>query len=190
MDYAIRQVGIELHPKLVIHDSNQNEIWVEDLFYVDLAYRRFFRQYIRETFGVDFKYDLELLRTFRDHVVYGMDYETGIMTLNGSLDDCKYFEKYLTKKWNMELIEEGNMKPASEDLFLDYSNSLDNSKRGHQYCMNPIVKRMCPKVEDRKWKINHDWNNDEIVKKINSLPLDVTDIGDVFVRNHELSYRN
>lgn len=188
MDYAIRQVGIELHPKSVIHDSNQNEIWIEDLFYVDMAYKRFFRQYIREVFGVDFKYDLELLRTFRDHTVYSMDYETGIMTLDGSLNDCKYFEKYLTNKWNMTLIDEGEMKPAPEDLYLEYSRSLDNSKRGHQYCMHPLVRRDCPIAYGRKWKVEHDWGSDPIVQKIKAMPFDVTYVKDIFMNDHNLSY--
>ena len=188
MDYAIRQVGLELHPKSVIHDSNQNEIWIKDLFYIDLAYQRFYRRFIKETYGVDFKYDLELLRTFRDHTVYKMDYQTGIMTLNGSLRDCEYFEKYLLRKWDMSLVNVGDMKEASEDLYLDYSNSLDNSKRGHQYCMDPMVRRCCPIVSNRQWLIRHDWENDEVVKRINSLPADVTLVDDIFMKDHNRFY--
>jgi len=190
MDIAIRQLGLEIHPKSVIHDSNQNEIWIKDLFYVDMAYKRFFRQYIKETFGVDFKYDLELLKTFRDHTVYEMDYDTGIMTLKGPLSDCQYFEKYLLQRWNMTLENVGEMKPASEDLYLDYSKNLDNSKRGHQYCMHPLVRRTCPMVSDRQWKVHHDWDNDELVKKIRSMPYDVSYTNDIFMLNHGLSYKN
>ena len=185
MDYAIRELGIDLHPKSVIHDSNQNEIWIKDLPYVLRAYKRFFRTFLKEVYGVDFKYDLELLRTFRDHTVVAMDYETGIFEFEeGPLDDILYYEKYLTKFWNMELIEEGSQKPASEDIIEGYCNLLDMGKKPHLYCMDPEVKRNCPMVYGRKWKFNHDWSTDEICIKMDSMPFDLNTVDDRFVLDH------
>ena len=180
MSYAIRQLGIEIHPKSVIHDSNQNQIWIKDLFYVAKAYFHFFREYERDYIGVDLKYDLELMRNYRDHTIFNMDWENSIMTLDGPEDDIKYFEKYLYPNWKIELVKEyESIEPCSEDLYLDYSK--DYAARSHQYCMHPEIKRNCPMLYGRQYHINHDWENDEIFQKIATLPLDMTQTPDRFI---------
>lgn len=187
MDYAIRQLGFNLKPKSVIHDSNQNEIWIKDLPYILRAYKRFFRDFIKQVYGVDFKYDLELLRTFRDHTVVKMDFNTGIMEFEeGPESDILYYEKYLTNFWNMELIEEGTKKEASDDLIRDFCNMIDWGKKPHLFCMDPMVRRTCPMVSGRKWKFNHDWANDEICKKMDNMSLDAVSMTDIFVKDHSL----
>ena len=185
MDYAIRELGIDLHPKSVIHDSNQNEIWVKDLPYVLRAYKRFFRDFLREVYGVDFKYDLELLRTFRDHSVVDMNFETGILEFEeGPLDDILYYEKYLTKFWDMELIDEGGQRPASNDLIEGYCNMLDMGKKPHLFCMDPSVRRSCPMVYGRKWEFKHNWHTDDLCIKMDAMPFDTNDLPDRFALSH------
>lgn len=180
MSYAIRQLGFDIHPKSVIHDSNQNLIWIKDLFYIARAYYHFFREYERDYIGVDFKYDLELMRNYRDHTIFSMDWESGIMTLEGPEDDIKYYESYLYPNWDMELIKEyEKAEEAPEDLILEFSK--DYSARSHQYCMHPAIKRNCRWLYGRQYKVNHDWDNDPIFKKINELPLDMTTIPDRFI---------
>ena len=189
MDYAIRQLKLDLHPKSVIHDSNQNEIWIDDLFYVAKCYQRFFRQFIKETYGVDFKYDLELMRTFRDHTVFEMDFDTSVCTFDGPLDDILYYEKYLKNKWKFKVIDEGKQTPASDDLIRDFCDMLDVKKKPHLFCMNPNVKRNCPMVSGRKLEIIHDWKNDELMKKILSMPMDTTQMDDVYSKEWGLKTR-
>lgn len=180
MTYACRQLGFDIHPKSVIHDSNQNLLWIVDLFYINYAYFHFFRQYERDYIGVDFKYDLELMRNYRDHTVFSFDYENSIMTLDGPEDDIEYYVKHLQTKWKLEMINESDSREKpSEDLYLDFSK--DYNARSHQYCMHPDIKRNCDMVYGRKYKVYHDWENDEMIKKIDSLPLDMTNVTDRFV---------
>lgn len=182
MVYAIRQLGIDIHPKSVIHDSNQNLINVKDLFYVDLAYKRFFREFIKQREGVDFKYDLELLKTFRDHTVYSMDFDKGLLTLSGPEKDLKYYEKYLFDNWDMKIVKDNDsIAEPSKDLYYDFSRALDSSKRGHQYCMDPYVMRTCPWIFGRQYQVSHDWENDELVKAINSMPMDSSGLTDIWM---------
>ena len=54
--------------------------------------------------------------------------------------------------------------------------------------MDPMVRRSCPIVSNRQWLIRHDWENDEIVKRINSLPADVTLVDDIFMKDHNRFY--
>ena len=184
MSFAIRQLGLYIRPLSVIHDSNQNKIKVVDLFYVAKAYYHFFREYEKDYIGVDFKYDLELMRNFRDHTTFNMDWEESIMELEGPEDDLNYYAGELSKKWELELIQESErVEQPSDDLYSDYSK--DFHKRSHQYCMHPLIKRNCPWVYGRKYKVHHDWKSDPLFLKIDSLPLDMTMTPDRYIGNGE-----
>lgn len=168
MDVAAQKLGFELHPMSVIHDSNQNLINVVDLPYIYRIYNRYFREYEKHEIGVDFKYDLELLRNYRDHTVFEFDFKTSIMTFEGPEDDINYYVNELSKKWKIEWVSKDTQtsKPASDDLILDFSK--DYNARSHQYCMHPMIKRNCPIISGAQYKIIHDWDSDELIKEIDT----------------------
>lgn len=176
MDWACRVLEVPIHPLSIIHDSNQNLTDVVDLFYLDRIYYKFFREYERNYIGVDFKYDLELMKNFKRHTVYDMNFETNEMTLSGPKIDLEYYEDWLATKWKFKCTDKGILKPAEPDWILDFSRNF-NEKKNHHYCELPNI-RLGETVSERKYKIDYDWSRDDLIHEISKLPLDVTSIMD------------
>lgn len=106
---ALRQIqkeGYEIYSETVIHDSNTNMIRIENLPEIDLIYRRYFRKYVREKFGADYKYDLDLLHNFADHSSWSMDIEKHEATISGTIEDVDYIWKHMSAKRDVTLISE------------------------------------------------------------------------------------
>lgn len=67
---AIRNMGIEIWAESIVHDSNTNDIPINKLFECDFAYRRYFRMYCLEKYGIDFKYDLDISKDSCNNMSY------------------------------------------------------------------------------------------------------------------------
>lgn len=91
----IRNRGYEIYPQTVIHDSSTNKIRIENLPEIDLCYRRYFRKYIKEKYGVNYEFDLDIMRNFRDKLSYNLDIKTHRITLSGNKDDVDYIMKHM-----------------------------------------------------------------------------------------------
>lgn len=177
---AMWQLGIPYEPWSVVHDSNQSQLFIKDIFHADMVYRKFFRQYMKDMLKIDFAYDLDLLKNFRDHTEYKFNMEAKTVDLTGTKSDIDYYLKYWDQSYDMKVLERTeeppNPDPMKDDLMVRFSGRFQ--KREHIYCGNPLIKKT-PKTHV-KLLFDYDFENDRIMKEIRKMPLNVQDTGTIY----------
>ncbi len=129
----IRKLGIPVFAECIVHDSNTNNLPLEYLYEADLCYQRYFRQFIREKYGIDFKYDLDLGRDSCNNMSYHLDMETRICKISGIREDVDYVMSYLGKQ-DITMI-----KDEIKDIWKDPLDNFfkDSNDRSHMICDLP-----------------------------------------------------
>ena len=123
-----RQIELPIKFKYSIHDSCINVFEIKNLFFVTMLYRKFFRGFIKNTFGVDFKYDLDLLPVnHRDHTSFLYNHSTGEFKLKGFSHHVDKILKNIPYKFNVENEVLENYK--EKDMV--YDNTYNTTPRDH-----------------------------------------------------------
>lgn len=132
---AARYNNIELLFKYTVHDSNINVFLIKDLFKLTMLYRQFFRGAIKNTFGVDFKYDLDLLPVnHRDHVEFKYNHSSGEFKLSGFSHQIDKILNGLEQEFEILKSEENDY--IEDDFILNFTKN----KPGRDHDLFPITK--------------------------------------------------
>lgn len=132
---AARLNNIDLLFKYTVHDSNINVFQIKDLFILTMLYRKFFRGSIKNTFGVDFKYDLDLLPgNHRDHMSFKYNHSSGEFMLEG-------FSHHINKILNGLETDFEILKSEENDYSKkDPIKVFTSSKYGRDHDLFPVDK--------------------------------------------------
>lgn len=115
--------------KYTVHDSNINVFKTKDLFKLTMLYRKFFRAFIRDNFGVDFKYDLDLLpMNHRDHMSFNYNHKSGEFKLKGFGHQVDKILNGLEKDFNIiESKEKDYVSPDNIKIFTSTTPGRDHN---------------------------------------------------------------
>lgn len=169
-----RRLGYKCGAESYIHDSITNLVEVKDLLRIDLLYRKYFRAWCNQLFGIDYKYDLDLGVNFKDKFSYNFDLENMTVEIDGKKCDVDYIIKYLEPEYGIDeyISDEGYKESYGDDgseSVMDHWLNFTHW-REHLYIDDPeFDTRECRHV---KFKINHltgvDWYYEDDVSNMNN----------------------
>jgi len=124
--------GIETYVTSIIHDSTQQSFPIKNIFEAYIIYNKYFRQYIKERYDIDYKFDLDICRDYMHNLSFSYNPKTKEGSLSGNKVDMDYI-----------MNELGNdIKIISDETKDDKSDCLDgwlknNEAKGHLFCNLP-----------------------------------------------------
>jgi len=168
----IRALDIDVSAESVIHDSNQNNLPIRDLFEADICYRNYFRKYIFEKYGIDFKYDLDILYNSCEHMSYSLDVETMEGKISGPKGSVDYVFTYLTEP-DITILEDEITDNPDKGLVDPIGEFIKNPTGGprakpHYICDYPEF--LSPYIRTVKFKVNRHVRGIETATKPLGIP--------------------
>lgn len=158
------ELGIDIEPVGMIHDSCQNTFSMKYLFYMDKLCKKYFTEYLKKKTGIYYPFEIELCRNLRDHIEYSRDND--IITMEGCIDDLNYIIDNLKKDYLLELVSDELIEKSPDDK-LHYECELMSTrprKKPHLMSISPdIYKSDTHKIQ---YRLLTDISNDPIIKKI------------------------
>lgn len=122
--------------KYSVHDSCVIVFKIENLFEMVMLYREYFRKYIKATYGVDFKYDLDLfLNNHRDHSSFQYNHETGKFAISGFGYQVDMFLAKLGSYYDFKILKKDESPVKVSDKIFE----LTSKQPGRDHNCFPIV---------------------------------------------------
>lgn len=164
------ELGIDIEPIGMIHDSCQFSFSIKYLFAVEQLFDKYFTQYFLKKTGILYPMEPEFCRNMRDHIEYSRtsdQIDEDIITMEGCIDDINYIINHLIKEnYKLALVSDELITKYPDDK-LHYECELLSTrptKKPHIMSIDPgIYKSDIYKVQ---YKLLTDISNDPIIKKI------------------------
>lgn len=168
----IRALNIDVSVESVIHDSNQNNLPIVDLFEADICYRNFFRKYINEKYGIDFKYDLDIMYNSCEHMSYSLDVDTLEGKISGPKKSVDYVFTYL-KEPDITIISdevEENPDKGMVDPIGEFIKNPTGGPRAKPHYICDYEEFLNPYIRTVKFKVNRKIRNIDTAKRPLGVP--------------------